>query len=301
MQRLGHGVVGAFASGMRRLALAPLGRIDTRDPFPAERRALLALLAELTDEEWFRPTVCSGWTVHDVALHLLGVDVQFLSGGRDSFGGPPGSVPTGDLTDWATLVAYINGRNAVWVEATRRISPRRLRELLAFTGEAIAAYLATVDMEAFGIPVSWADPGPAPTWLHIAREYTERWTHQQHIRDAVGKPGFTEPRFFAPVLDAFARALPYTLRDTPAAPRTRLRLVVTGAAGGRWTALRGDETWALDDDQAAPSAATVTIDQDAAWRLFTKGLDPSEADRLVAVAGDRALAAPVVRMVTIIA
>jgi uncharacterized protein (TIGR03083 family) len=281
--------------------LAPLGRIDARELVPEERAALLELLAELTDAEWFRPTVCTGWTVHDVVSHLLGVDVQFLSGGRDRFGGPPGTAPTGDLTDWATLVAFINGRNAGWVEATRRISPRLLRELLAFTGEAIAAYLPTVDLEAIGVPVSWADPGPAPAWLHIAREYTERWTHQQHIRDAVGKPGFTDRRHFAPVLDAFARALPHTLRVTPAAPGTRVRLVITGAAGGRWTAVRGDERWALDDDHAAPVAATVTIDQGVAWRLFTKGLASDEADRFVAVAGDRALAAPMVRMVTIIA
>ena len=36
--------------------------------------------------------------------------------------------------------------------------------------------------------VNWAGPEPAPIWLDPAREYTERWVHQQHIRDAVRNP-----------------------------------------------------------------------------------------------------------------
>jgi uncharacterized protein (TIGR03083 family) len=280
---------------------APLGRIDTRELFPAERRALLDLLAALTDDEWHRPTVCAEWTVHDLVLHLLAVDVQNLSGGRDHFDGPPNHAPTGDLTDWDTLVAHIDGRNASWVDATRRMSPRLARELLAVTGDLFSAYLQSIDMDAPTIPVSWAGPEPAPTWLHIAREYTERWVHQQQIRDAVDRPDFTEPRFFAPVLDAFVRALPHTLRHTPAPPGTIVRLVITGAAGGTWTASRGDDRWHLEAGHAAPAAATVTIDQDLAWRLFTKGVDPEDTEQRIEVRGDEGLAAPVIGMVTIMA
>lgn len=53
--------------------------------FPLERQALLQLLAQLDEEEWQRPTVCAGWTVKDVVLHILGDDVGFLSGKRDAF------------------------------------------------------------------------------------------------------------------------------------------------------------------------------------------------------------------------
>jgi uncharacterized protein (TIGR03083 family) len=276
-------------------------RIDVRDLFPPERVALLDLLGNLTDEEWFLPTACTGWTVHDLSLHLLAVDVQNISGGRDRFAGPPDLPPTGDLADWDTLVTYINRRNAIWVEATRRISPRLVCELLAFTGRQFDAFLATVDMDALTIPVSWADPKPAPTWFHIAREYTERWVHQQQIRDAVDRPGFTEPRYFAPVLDTFARALPHALRDTRATSGTTVRLLIAGPAGGAWTALRTDDRWQLAVDRASPATATVTIDQNLAWRLFTKGVNPQDAAPQVQIAGDRYLAEPVLRMVTIMA
>ena len=51
-------------------------------------------------------------------------------------------------------------------------------------------------------PIDWAGPEPAPIWLHVAREYTERWVHQQHIRDAVGRPGLNERRWLGPVLES---------------------------------------------------------------------------------------------------
>jgi uncharacterized protein (TIGR03083 family) len=36
----------------------------------AQRLSLAELLEQLTDEEWRRPSLCTGWTVRDVAAHL---------------------------------------------------------------------------------------------------------------------------------------------------------------------------------------------------------------------------------------
>lgn len=38
----------------------------------AERAALIDDLAQLDDEQWREPSLCEGWTVHDVAAHLVG-------------------------------------------------------------------------------------------------------------------------------------------------------------------------------------------------------------------------------------
>lgn len=38
----------------------------------AERHALIADLGGLDDEQWRAPSLCEGWTVHDVAAHLVG-------------------------------------------------------------------------------------------------------------------------------------------------------------------------------------------------------------------------------------
>ncbi len=39
----------------------------------AERQALIADLEGLTEDQWARPSLCTGWTVHDVAAHLVDV------------------------------------------------------------------------------------------------------------------------------------------------------------------------------------------------------------------------------------
>lgn len=37
----------------------------------AEREALIHDLAQLTDDQWTTPSLCEGWSVHDVAAHLV--------------------------------------------------------------------------------------------------------------------------------------------------------------------------------------------------------------------------------------
>ena len=80
--------------------MQPVQPILTTDLFPARHMALMVLLRGLTPEEWQRPTACTGWTVRDVAVHLLGDDIGKLSAARD--GHRAGWFP---VNDWAELVA----------------------------------------------------------------------------------------------------------------------------------------------------------------------------------------------------
>jgi uncharacterized protein (TIGR03083 family) len=257
---------------------------------------LLALLSDLSTEEWENPTACEGWTVKDVALHLLGDEIGILSRKRDRF------LPaTQAIQSAEELVALVNDLNATWVQATRRLSPRLLCDLLRFTGAQACETFRLLDPYALGGPVSWAGPDPAPVWLDVAREYTERWHHQQHIRDAVERPGFKEPRFFAPVLDAFARALPHTFRDVDAPDGTLVTLTLSGESGGQWHLLREAGSWNLYREVDQRPDAEVVIDEDVAWRLFTRGLDRHEAQGTVTIVGDQILALAVLDMISIIA
>jgi uncharacterized protein (TIGR03083 family) len=264
--------------------------------FPALLEGLLALLAGLSAEEWERPTACAGWSVQDVALHLLGVEVGNLSRKRDRFS--PSARPIRNPDD---LVALIKDLNETWVRATRRVSPRLLCDLLRLTGTQACEYFQSLDPYAPGAPVSWADPDPAPVWLDLAREYTERWHHQQHIRDAVGKPGFKEPRFFAPVLDAFVRALPHTYRKVSAADGTVVTLTIAGPSGGQWLLLREDAGWNLYLGAHRKPAALVLLEQEVAWRVFTKGLSVEEVRARAVIVGDQVLGLHMLDTVSIIA
>ena len=67
------------------MRLDPVPPIDVIDLFPLMRAALLDLLRGLSDDEWHLPTVCEGWTVKDIAQHMLADDVGNLSRRRDGY------------------------------------------------------------------------------------------------------------------------------------------------------------------------------------------------------------------------
>ena len=272
--------------------------------FPPERAALLELLWSLDDAGWSAATVCPGWSVKDIAAHLLADDLGRLSRGRDAHA-PAAFTPTGSGDIEAQLLDFINRQNELWVEAARRLSPRVLTGLLSWSGEETQAYFESLDMFAIGDPVHWAGPDPAPVWLDIAREYSERWIHQMQIRDAVGAPPLTEPRLFVPLLDTLAWALPHTLRDTPAPYATHIKLTVTLAAKGAsdldYSVVRVGDRWSLQHEVTSTPDATVTMDGDTAWRLFTKGIPRAQALAKTTITGNRALAEKILDTVSIIA
>src|SRR3979411_3165268 len=101
------------------------GEVVVVDRFAPLRMRLLGLLADLSEDDWARPTAAPRWSVKDVAAHLLGGDFGILSRSRDRFRPPT------TLVTYTDLVDLINRLNEEWVLAARRLSPRLLRELLA--------------------------------------------------------------------------------------------------------------------------------------------------------------------------
>ncbi|MGD8625885.1 MAG: maleylpyruvate isomerase family mycothiol-dependent enzyme [Anaerolineae bacterium] len=264
--------------------------------FPEVLDSLVTLLAGLPEAMWQQPTACQGWSVKDVALHLLGVEVGILSRKRDAFT-PPGR----PIQRQEELVALVNDLNATWVRATRRLSPRLLCDLLRFTGAQANDYFQALDPHALGDAVSWAGPQPAPVWLDLAREYTERWHHQQHIRDAVGRPGLKNHKFLAPVIDTFVRAWPHAYRHVQAPQGALVSLTIEGDAGGQWFLVRQGGRWKLRLEIDRQPDAGATLDENLAWRLFTAGASPQQALAGAKITGDRVLGRKILDMISIIA
>jgi len=264
--------------------------------FPETLDALLEVLAGLSIDEWNAPTVCRNWSVKDIAQHLLGGDIAILARLRDgyAFSGSP-------IQEWSDLVVMINRLNSEWVTATRRLSPKLLCDLLRFTGRQVCEYFASLDPFALGNPVDWVSPEPAAVWLDLAREYTERWHHQQQMRDAVGRPGLKARRHFAPVLDAFVRALPRTYHDVYAAEGTLIELKIVGESGGTWFLLRTAEAWKLLIEVDRVAMCCVSMSEETAWRLFTRGLNRDKAQSDVKIVGDVALGSKVLDTTSVIA
>ena len=123
-------------------------RVDARPLVPRLRSELAALLTSLTGGDWAQPTSCPGWSVHDVAAHLLGVELGNVSVRRDRWGLGP--------AEGENLDTWLNRFNRQWVDAARRISPALLIELINVAGLRFEEYLARLDLDAAGGPVPWA-------------------------------------------------------------------------------------------------------------------------------------------------
>lgn len=259
---------------------------------------LIGLLKSLSPAEWQAPTVCRLWTVKDIAAHLLDTNLRRISMLRDQYFGEN----AGAINSYEDLVQFLNQLNADWVKAARRLSPALIIDLMQLSSPEVCKLNAQLDPFAPALfPVSWAGQEQSIMWFDLAREYTERWHHQQQIRHAVGKPGIMGREFYYPVLDTFMRALPYTFRTVNAAEGATLRFQVTGEAGGSWFLHRSEGAWKLSKEPNGPLTAEVVIDEQIAWRLFTKGIDRATAAQGIEFLGDKALASHFLNVLAVMA
>jgi uncharacterized protein (TIGR03083 family) len=276
----------------------PVGPVNLLPLFPGLHAELMTLLRSLTPGDWQLPTACALWSVKDIVAHLLDTSLRRLSFGRDGLD----ATPTRPVSSYGELVGYLNQLNAEWVAAARRLSPRLLMDLMDVAVPQLHAYFQSLDPDAparFG--VAWAGEETSANWFDIGREYTERWLHQQQIREAVGAAGLTGRKWLNPALDIFLRALPFTYQAVQAPVGTSVEVEIRGEAGGTWTLQREGAGWALFAGPAVSAATRVSLDQDTAWNLFSKGLTPDDARRRVSIEGDSRLGRPVLGSLAVMA
>jgi uncharacterized protein (TIGR03083 family) len=257
---------------------------------------LIDLLGSLTPIEWDRQTLAPRWKVRDVAAHLLDTVLRKLSMVRDSW-----YVETPNIQSHQDVIELVNRLNAEGVTVYRRLSPSVLIDLMKMACEQSAVFHESLDPFATAaFPVSWAGEESSPNWFDTARELTERWHHQQQIRDATNRPGIMTPELYHPVLDCFLRALPHLYRNTESPDGTLLVVEIAGECGGQWLLSRQDARWDLVKDSSAEPAARVTIPQEIAWRVFTKGIDRDSAKAQITIEGDHHLANRILELTAIV-
>src|SRR5882762_1397418 len=210
--------------------IEPLQPILTAHLFPKLGGMLIELLRSLAPSDWEKQTVSPKWKVKDVAAHLLDTALRGVSIGRDGYvaENPAINSPT-------DLAAFINRLNHEGVTVYQRLSPAVLIALMEVATKFVAEYQASRDPLATApYGVSWAGEEKSPNWFDTAREFTERWHHQQQIRLAVNRPGIMTRELYYPVLDCFLRALPFTYRNVSAERGTLVNINVAGECGGSW-------------------------------------------------------------------
>jgi uncharacterized protein (TIGR03083 family) len=277
--------------------IAPLKPILTAHLFPKLDGMLIELLRSLAPEDWDKQTVSPKWKVKDVAAHLLDTPLRGVSIGRDGY-----LSESPKISSDAELATFINRLNQEGVTVYRRLSPAVLIALMEVATQLLAELHASRDpyaMAPYG--VSWAGEEKSANWFDTAREFTERWHHQQQIRLAVNKPGIMTRELYNPVLDCFLRALPFRYRSVSAKTGTSAQFIVSGECGGSWYLYRAEETWQLLAEPFGEKISETTIPQDIAWRIFTKGIDQESASSQIKITGDTKLGQHVLGLVSIVA
>ena len=258
---------------------------------------LIELLLSLSASEWDAQTVAPRWKVRDVAAHLLDTVLRKLSLVRDSW-----NVETVNIQSPQDVVTLVNRLNEEGVTVYRRLSPSVLIDMMKMACEQSASFHESLNPfapAAFG--VSWAGEAMSPNWFDTARELTERWHHQQQIRVATNRPGIMTPELYHPVLDCFLRGLPHLYRNTESPSGTVLLIEIAGECGGQWFLSRENGKWKLIKESATEPAARVTIPQEIAWRVFTKGIDRDSARAQIKIQGDPHLGNLVLELTAIVA
>lgn len=271
--------------------------IDVVQLLPVLNEKLMTLLTSLAPEDWHRPTIAKLWTIKDTVAHLLDGNVRVLSMLRDKyFGESP------DIQSSTSLIDYLNGLNADWVKAMRRVSPAMLISLHQATGHQYNEYYNSLDpFEKSGFAVDWAGEKESLNWMHIAREYTEKWLHQHQVRDALNDKELMTRELYYPFIDIFMLALPHTYRNVKAADGTMVRITIPSAIGGQWNIIASDGKWVLDKTNQASPASEVIIDAEIAWKLFSKSMKPGDIKHLVQIKGDHELGEIALTMISVMA
>lgn len=255
------------AAGMRERVVGAAS--DQRAPgFPVDRAAhvsgsdgfartgerLSALLGELHDDEWARPTV-RGLVVSGLVGHLIGVERDFaaLLGGDES---------TGDADHVAATQPSALAQAGRAPHETRDEWRDAFARTLTLLGTQADAH-RDLRFHRIALPLDE---------LLVARAF-ELWTHDEDVRRATGRPLVDpDPETLTRMTELATGLLPYGLALAGAgAPETGVRLVLTGPGGGTWDVAPGGAV-----TRARPGArvgSRVVVDAAAFCRVAANRAD----------------------------
>ena len=146
-----------------------LSRQDTSIGFPPELESFRQLILSLDDKQWAAPSRCSGWTVADVAAHVVGTMADVANGQLEGLGSP-------EVTE-------------------REVAERRGRSRQEIADELEGVTKVAEDMLAAFDETAWQQPSPGgydgTLGQGVEALYYDTWLHADDIRAPLGQ---TSPR-----------------------------------------------------------------------------------------------------------
>lgn len=232
---------------------------DVFSALKAQTDRLNDILSKLDDEQWSAPSLCPGWSVCDVVLHLA----QTEEGVAATIAGSDMVIPSEGASNIDEAMEH-------WVRAERGASPQ---EVHARWNDARTKALGALRAADPATPLTWAAAPLRPKTLATTR-LSEHWIHTMDVAEPLGidNPDTDDISHLAwlavkTVPYAFARAG----RDDPPSVRAEL----AAPSGAEWRFGPEDAECVI----AGPASEFV--------RVAARRIPPAEARALTA-RGDKA-------------
>lgn len=238
------------------------------DPAAALRQQhaeLAVILDALAPEDWRRDSMCAGWDVADVVLHLAQTDEAATASLRgtleDTF------VPTADADDF-TGVDSVDAGADLLVARERGAGPAAIHARWREASKQLDDAVTTTDPHT---RVRWII-GEFTARTLVTTRLAEAWIHTGDITDALGIHREADDRLWHIARLAW-RTLPHAFAREDVELSGPVAFELHGAGDGTWTFTDGD------------AATTVTGSAVELCRLASRRIDASETS-LVATGPD---------------
>ncbi|MFD4369663.1 maleylpyruvate isomerase family mycothiol-dependent enzyme [Rhodococcus sp. NPDC058521] len=234
-----------------------MNRTAVLDALFEQWNSLDDVLSGLNSDDWYAPTSLPGWTVHDIAAHIIGTE-SLLAG----IAPPHTSI---DVRVLPHVHNEIGAFNEEWVEGLRGESGaallERFREIVARRRSDLAA-MSDEDFEA----ETTTPVGPAPYSRFMRIRVFDCWMHELDIDDALNRTRDETGLRSEVAFEELIALVGYAVGKKAKAPTgTRVVFALSGPMACR-ILVSVDERASVVSE--LPSPATVTIGMDA--RLFTR-------------------------------
>ena len=253
--------------------------IDTIRPLLLEQLAALdELFSNLNDDEWDTSTSLPGWTVKDIAAHLIGTESMLA--------GIDAPRVEQDVHAFAHVRNDIAAFNELWVESLRPVPGAdvlsRYRQIVARRTDELGAMTQEDFEKQSNTPV-----GPAPYGRFMRIRVFDCWLHELDICDALGRTG-TEggPRAELASKEIFG-AVPFIVGKRGKAPEgARITIELSGALA---RTIHIEVNGRAAEVPELSQSATSTIEMDSALFVRLAGGRLRAEDRIdeISFGGDR--------------
>lgn len=157
--------------------------VDPRAALIRQRRRMLSTLRALDAGRWREPSRCAGWSVQDVAAHLVGTDRFWALSIRSGLAGSP----TRFLASFDPVATPEQ-----LVGPSREQSPTAVLEDFAGSVDDLDDALAGVASDAWST-LAEAPPGHVPLRALVLHALWDGWVHERDVVVPLGLPATEEP------------------------------------------------------------------------------------------------------------